>query len=210
MMISYIFIVPQRGLLRNANKNTTIKQDNAEGDSPPRAGGGGGPWRTWARPPWRTVGRHLRWRNHDDNDNDNANVDRQQSNRTMPRVTPPLARAVAAGLGGLGRALRGGLSGGTLGGKMTTTTTTTTRTSIGGQNALHPAPDTNDGDDGDDRGTMSPMTTTMTVMARGTNRHAEGGKDRATTRATMDRGIVRTINVGGGKENVALEKINRR
>jgi hypothetical protein len=76
MMISYIFIVPQRGLLRNANKNTTIKQDNAEGDSPPRAGGGGGPWRTWARPPWRTVGRHLRWQN-DDDDDDDANVDRR-------------------------------------------------------------------------------------------------------------------------------------
>jgi len=110
----------------------------------------------------------------------------QQSNRTTPRVTPPLARAAAAGLGGLGRALRGGLSGGTLGGKTTTTTTTTTRTSIGGRNASHLAPETNDGDNGDDGGTTIPMTTTMTVMARGTNRHAEGGKDRATTRATMD------------------------
>ncbi len=77
MMISYIFIVPQRGLLRNANKNTTIKQDNAEGDSPPRAGGGGRPWQTWARPPWRTVGRHLRWQNDDDDDEDDANVDRR-------------------------------------------------------------------------------------------------------------------------------------
>ncbi len=154
-MISYMFIVPQRGLLCNANKNTTIKQDNAEGDS-------------------------------------------------------PLARVAAAGLGGLGRALRGGLLGGTLGGKTTTTTTTTTRTSIGGRNELHPAPETNNGDDGDDGGTTSPMTTTMTLMARGTNCHAEGGKDCATMRATMDRGIVWTIDVGGGKENVAPGKINRR
>ncbi len=77
-MISYIFIVPQRGLLLNANKNTTIKQDNAEGDSPPRAGGGGGPWRTRAHPPWRTVGRHLRWQNNDDDDDDDdENVDRR-------------------------------------------------------------------------------------------------------------------------------------
>jgi hypothetical protein len=127
----------------------------------------------------------------------------------MPRVSPPLARA-AAGLGGLRRALRGGLSGGTLGGKMTTTTTTATRTSIGGQNGSHPAPETNDGDDGDNGGTTSPMTTMTTVMARGTNRHAEGGKDRAMTRVTMDRGIVRTINIGGGKENVAPGKINQR
>ncbi len=134
----------------------------------------------------------------------------QQSNRTTPRVTPPLARAAAAGLGGLGRALRGGLLGGTLGGKTTRTTMTTRRTLIRGQNASHPAPETNDGDDGDDGGTTSPMTTTMTVMARGTNCHAEGGKDRATTRATMDRGIVRTINVGGGKENVVPGKINQR
>ncbi len=111
----------------------------------------------------------------------------QQSNRTAPRVTPPLAWAAAAGLGRLGHALRGGLSGGTLGGKTTTTTTTTTTgTSIGGQNALHPAPETNNGDDGDDRGTTSLMTTMMTVMARGTNCHVEGGKDRATTRAMMD------------------------
>jgi hypothetical protein len=110
----------------------------------------------------------------------------QQSNRTTPRVTPPLVRAAAAGLGGLGCALRGGLLGGTLGGKMTTTTTTTTGTSIGGKNASHPAPETNNGDDGDDEGTTSPMTTTMTVMAGGTNSHTEGGKDRATMRARMD------------------------
>jgi hypothetical protein len=186
MMISYIFIVPQRGLLRNANKNTTIKQDNAEGDSPPRAGGGGGPWQTWARPPWKTVRRHLRWQNDDDDDDNDANADTQQSNRTTPRVTPPLARAAAAGLGGLGHALRGGLSGGTLGGKTTMTSTTTMQTLIGGQNASHPAPETNDRDDGDNGGTMSPITTTMTVMARGTNHHAEGGKDCATTRAMMD------------------------
>ncbi len=109
----------------------------------------------------------------------------------------------------VGRALRGGLSGGTLGGK-TTTTTTMTRTSIGGQNVSHPAPETNDGDDGDDGGTTSPMTTTMTVMARGTNCYAEGGKDCATTRATMDREIVWTIDVRGGKENVVPGKINRR
>ncbi len=134
----------------------------------------------------------------------------QQSNRTTPRPTPPLARAARAGLGGLGRALRGGLSGGTLGGKTTTMTTTTTRTLIGGQNASHPAPETNNGDDDDDGGTRSPMTTTMMAMARGTNRHAEGGKDCATTRATMDREIVQTINVGGGKENVALGKTNQR
>ncbi len=35
----------------------------------------------------------------------------------MPRVTPPLAQAAEAGLGGLGCALHGGLLGGTLGGK---------------------------------------------------------------------------------------------
>ncbi len=130
----------------------------------------------------------------------------------MPRVTPPLARAAAAGLGGLGHALHEGLSGGTLGGKTTTTTTTTTTTrmSIGGQNASHPAPETNNGDDGNDGGTTNLMTTTMTVMAGGTNRHAEGGKDCATTRATMDRGIIWMIKVGGGKENVAPGKINRR
>ncbi len=141
----------------------------------------------------------------------------QQSNRTTPRPTPPLARAAAAGFGRLGRALHGGLSGGTLGGKTTTmmttttrTTTTTTRTLIGGQNASHPAPETNDGDNNDNGGTTSPMTMTMTAMARGTNRHAEGGKDRATTRATMDQGIVRTIDVGGGKENVVPGKTNQR
>jgi hypothetical protein len=135
MMISYIFIVPQRGLPRQ-----TIKI------------------------PTKT----------------------QQSNRTTPRPTPPLAQAAAAGLGGLGHALRGGLSGGTLGGKTTTTTTTMMQTLIGGQNASHPAPETNGGDDDDNGGTTSPMTTTITAMARGTNCHAEGGKDRATTRATMD------------------------
>jgi hypothetical protein len=152
MMTSYIFIVPQRGLLRNANKNTTIKQDNAEGDSPPRAGGGGGPWRTRARPPWRTVGRPLRKQKDNDDNNNNANVDRRTK-----RVAP----------------------------------------------GSH-------GDDGNDGGMTSPMTTTMTVMARGTNRHAEGGTDCATTRATMDQGIIWTINIGGGKENVAPGKINRR
>ncbi len=159
MMISYIFIVPQRGLLRQ-----TIKM------------------------PKKT----------------------EQSNRTTPRPTPPLARAAAAGLGGLGRALRGGLSGGSLGGKMTVMMTTTMRTLIGGRNTLHPAPETNDGDDNDDGGTTSPMTTTMTVMARGTNRHTEGGKDCTTTRATMDQGIVRTIDVGGGKKNVVPGKTNQR
>jgi hypothetical protein len=134
----------------------------------------------------------------------------QQSNRTTPRLTSPLARAAAAGLGGLGRALRGGLLGGTLGGKMTTTTMMTTQTLIGEWNASHPAPKTNDRDNDDDGGTTSLMTTTMTAMARGTNCHAEEGKDCATTRATMDQGIVRTIDFGGGKENVALGKINQR
>jgi hypothetical protein len=83
-------------------------------------------------------------------------------------------------------------------------------TSIGGRNASHLAPESNNGDSSDDGGTTSPMTTTMKVMARGTNRHTEGGKDRATTRVTMDQGMDPTIDVGGGKKNVAPGKINRR